>query len=179
MLNEKVEKILNNQVAKEAASSALYLSMASWCDFKGLDGCAAFMYNQADEERTHMLKLMKYISDSGGHARVPAVAEPQLQFSDVTEVFTLVLKSEMHISESIHDIIDTCTKLRDYTTLHFLQWYVTEQHEEEKLARTILDKIEIIGLKGQGLYLFDKEMAGMQVNTEMKIQESGGGTAQA
>ncbi|MBL0911546.1 MAG: ferritin [Bacteroidia bacterium] len=177
MLNEKVEKILNTQIAKEAASSSLYLSMASWCDTKGLDGCAAFLYDQADEERTHMLKLMKYISDSGGHARVPSIPEPQFQFRDVTEIFSLVLKSEMHISESIHDIIDTCTKLRDYTTLHFLQWYVTEQHEEEKLARSILDKIEIIGLKGQGLYLFDKDMAGFQVATEMKTQESGGGAA--
>lgn len=121
-----------------------------------------------------MLKLMKYISDSGGHARVPAIPEPQFQFRDVTEVFSLVLDSEVHISESIHDIIDTCTKLRDYTTLHFLQWYVTEQHEEEKLARTILDKIGLIGLKGQGLYLFDKEMTSIQVDTEMKAQENGG-----
>src|SRR5690606_36466430 len=143
--------ILNQQVAKEAASSFLYLSMASWLDTKGLDGCATFMYAQAEEERTHMLKRIKYINDSGGHAIIPAIPQPQADFKDVTEVFNLVLTSEMHISESIHDIIETCTELRDFTTLHFLQWYVTEQHEEEKLARTILDKIEIIGLEGQGL----------------------------
>ncbi|HEY8365880.1 MAG TPA: ferritin [Bacteroidia bacterium] len=177
MLKEKVENILNQQVAKEAASSFLYLSMASWLDTKGLDGCATFMYAQAEEERTHMLKLIKYINDSGGHAIIPAIPQPQADFKDVTEVFNLVLTSEMHISESIHDIIETCTELRDFTTLHFLQWYVTEQHEEEKLARTILDKIEIIGLEGQGLYLFDKEMTNLQVDTEMKAQESQGGGA--
>lgn len=177
MLKPQVEKILNEQVAKEAASSFLYLSMASWLDTKGLDGCSTFMYAQAEEERTHMLKLIKYINDSGGSAVVPAIPLPQSQFKDVTEVFNLVLSSEMHISESIHDIIETCTVLRDFTTLHFLQWYVTEQHEEEKLARTILDKIEIIGLEGQGLYLFDKEMVTMQVDTEMKAQESPSGGA--
>lgn len=172
MLKEKVEKVLNQQVAKEAASSFLYLSMASWLDTQGLDGCATFMYAQAEEERTHMLKLIKYINDSGGHAIIPAIPVPQSNFKDVNEVFNLVLTSEMHISESIHDIIETCTEIRDYTTLHFLQWYVTEQHEEEKLARTILDKIAIIGLEGQGLYLFDKEMTNLQVDTEMKTQES-------
>lgn len=177
MLNEKVEKILNNQVAKEANSSSLYLSMASWLDMKGLEGCATFMYAQADEERTHMLKLIKYINDSGGHALVSAIDEPKRNFSNVTEVFNLVLESEKHISESIHDIIETCTQLKDFTTLHFLQWYVTEQHEEEKLARTILDKIEIIGLEGQGLYLFDKEMSSLQVATEMKAQEASPGGA--
>ena len=111
----------------------------------------------------------------------PIPTEPSVgtafEGDDVTEVFNLVLTSEMHISESIHDIIETCTELRDFTTLHFLQWYVTEQHEEEKLARTILDKIEIIGLEGQGLYLFDKEMTNLQVDTEMKAQESQGGGA--
>lgn len=177
MLKEKVENILNQQVAKEAASSFLYLSMASWLDTKGLDGCATFMYAQAEEERTHMLKLIKYINDSGGSALIPAIPQPQGKFKDVTEVFNLVLTSEMHISESIHDIIETCTELRDFTTLHFLQWYVTEQHEEEKLARTILDKIEIIGLEGQGLYLFDKEMTNLQVDTEMKAQENPGAGA--
>lgn len=177
MLDSKVEKILIEQMAKEAASSSLYLSMHSWLEMKGLEGCASFMFAQAEEERTHMLKLMKYINDSGGHALIPGVKQPKAQFKNVKEVFQLVLESEKDISQSIHNLVDVCTKLKDYTTLHFLQWYVAEQHEEEKLARTILDKIEIIGLEGNGLYLFDKEMAGMQVNTEMKSQDSGEGGA--
>jgi len=177
MLDSKVEKILIEQMAKEAASSALYLSMHSWLEMKGLEGCSTFMFAQAEEERTHMLKLMKYINDSGGHAIIPGVKQPKHSFKNVKEVFQLVLESEMDISSSIHNLVDVCTKLKDYTTLHFLQWYVAEQHEEEKLSRTILDKIEIIGLEGNGLYLFDKEMGSMQVQTEMKTQDAAGGGA--
>jgi len=179
MIDPKVEKLLIEQMAKESASSALYLSMHSWLEMKGLEGCADFMYTQAEEERTHMLKLMKYINDSGGHAIIQGVNQPQSDFKDVKELFQLVLDSEMDISKSIHELVDVCTKLKDYTTLHFLQWYVAEQHEEEKLARTILDKIEIIGLQGNGLYLFDKEMTGMQVQTEMKAQDAWGGGPKA
>lgn len=174
MIDAKVEKLLIEQMGKESASSALYLSMHSWLEMKGLEGCAGFMYTQAEEERTHMLKLMKYINDSGGHAIIPGINQPKSNFADVRELFQLVLESEMDISQSIHELVDVCTKLKDYTTLHFLQWYVAEQHEEEKLARTILDKIEIIGLEGNGLYLFDKEMAGLQVQTEMKAQDAWG-----
>jgi ferritin len=177
MIDPKVEKALIEQMAKESASSALYLSMHSWLEMKGLEGCATFMFAQAEEERTHMLKLMKYINDSGGHAIIQGVKQPKTHFKNVKEIFELVLESEKEISRSIHQLVDVCTKLKDYTTLHFLQWYVAEQHEEEKLARTILDKLEIIGLEGNGLYLFDKEIAGIQVQTEMKAQDAGGAGA--
>lgn len=179
MIDPKVEKLLISQMAKESASSALYLSMHSWLEMKGLEGCAFFMYAQAEEERVHMLKLMKYINDSGGHAIIPGIKQPKSTFKDVKELFQLVLHSEMDISQSIHELVDVCTKIKDYTTLHFLQWYVAEQHEEEKLARTILDKIDIIGLEGNGLYLFDKEMTSIQVQTEMKTQDAWGGGAKA
>lgn len=179
MIDAKVEKVLNDQMAKEASSSSLYLSMASWCEMKGLEGCTAFLYKQADEERTHMLKIMKYINDAGGHAIIPAVSKPKSEFKDIRELFELLYKSELDISQAIHNLIDVCTKLKDYTTLHFLQWYVSEQHEEEKLARTILDKIDLIGMQPGGLYMFDKEMSSLSVQTEMKLQDAGGGSAQA
>lgn len=177
MIDPKVEKLLIAQMAKESASSALYLAMHSWLEMKGLEGCSGFMFTQAEEERVHMLKLMKYINDSGGHAIIQAVKQPKSEFKNVKELFQMVLDSEMDISQSIHELVDVCTKIKDYTTLHFLQWYVAEQHEEEKLARTILDKIEIIGMAGNGLYLFDKEMSTMHVQTEMKAQDAGGGGA--
>ncbi|MCS6980040.1 MAG: ferritin [Flavobacteriales bacterium] len=167
MLPSEIEKRLNEQVARESASSALYLSMASWCESHSLDGCAAFLYRQSDEERTHMLKLMKYINDAGGHALVPAVPQPKTHFSGVREVFEDVLASESSITQSIHELVDLCTRLKDYTTLHFLQWYVTEQHEEEKLSRTILDKLNILGTESPGLYLFDKEITSLKVDTQI------------
>lgn len=167
MLIPEIENRLNEQVAREAASSHLYLSMASWCESHSLDGCAAFLYRQADEERTHMLKLMKYINDAGGHALVPAVPQPKTHFSNVREVFEDVLASETSITQSIHELVDLCTKMKDYTTLHFLQWYVTEQHEEEKLSRTVLDKLNILGTESPGLYLFDKEITSLKVDTQI------------
>jgi len=167
MLDSEIEKSLNDQVAREAASSNLYLSMASWCESHSLDGCASFLYNQSEEERTHMIKLMKYINDSGGHALVPKLAQPKIKFKSVREVFEDVLASETIISSSIHELVDLCTKRKDYTTLHFLQWYVTEQHEEEKLSRTILDKLNILGTESPGLFLFDKEITSLKVNTQI------------
>ncbi|MCX7768786.1 MAG: ferritin [Flavobacteriales bacterium] len=168
MLLPEVEQSLNEQVAREAASSALYLSMASWCESHSLDGCAEFLYRQSDEERKHMIRLMKYINDAGGHALVPAVAQPKTQFSGVREVFEDFLNSEVSITQSIHDLVDLCTKMKDYTTLHFLQWYVTEQHEEEKLSRTVLDKLNILGTESPGLYLFDKELPSLTVDTQLE-----------
>lgn len=161
MLAKKIEKALNQQLVEEFFSSNLYLSMASWCDVNALPGAAAFLYKHADEEREHYMKLFKYINEAGGQALVDAIREPKQQFKSLLEIFTMTLTHEQHITQCVHDLITLCTQEKDYTTLNFLQWFVAEQHEEEKLFKSILDIVKMAGNEGRGLILADKQIAKM------------------
>ena len=158
MLSQKIEAALNKQVAVEAAASQKYLAMANWCSREALDGCAQFLFTHAEEEREHMLKLVHYINDSGGFAITPAVDQPRLEFENIAELFNLAYQGEQSVSRSIDALIDICEEERDKQTINFLDWYVAEQHEEEALYRTLLDKIKLIGIEGRGLYFIDKEV---------------------
>jgi len=157
-MNNRVEKALNEQIHKEASSSQYYLAMASWSENNGLNGTAKFMYTHSDEERFHMLKLVKFVNERGGKAVIPSVEKPPLEFSTLKNVFESLLKHEIGVTESINNLVDVCLQEKDYTTHNFVQWYVSEQLEEEALARTILDKIKLIGSDKGGLYLFDRDL---------------------
>jgi ferritin len=165
MLSEKLALVLNAQIAVECRASYAYLAMASWCEAKGLEGCARFLYLQSDEERAHMLKLYKYINDSGSHALTPVPEPVENHFKSVIDVFEQFLKAEVMVSNAVNELVYTATTEKDYTTLNFLQWYVSEQHEEETLARSIMDKINLIGLESSGLYLIDKEIGALATAT--------------
>jgi ferritin len=158
MLTPVVESALNEQIAIESHSSNTYLALASWCDAKGMEGAAKFFYLQSDEERAHMLRLFRYINDSGGQAITPALHAPRTEFKDILEVVEYFLQGEVKVSDGINKLVYIATQEKDYTTLNFLQWYVAEQHEEETTARNIKDKINLIGLEANGLYLIDKEI---------------------
>ena len=158
MLSKKVEKALNEQIAMEAAASQKYLAMACWCDEKALEGCANFLYTQADEERMHMMKLVHYINESGGRALTPAIAKPQQDFDNILNLFEIALENEKAVSVAIDKIVDVCEKERDKQTANFLEWFVEEQHEEESLYRSLIDRVKLIGLEGRGLYFIDKEV---------------------
>jgi ferritin len=162
MIAKNLEELLNQQIDLEHASSQYYLAMASWAESKGLSGMSAFLYRHSDEERTHMLKLFHYINDRGGRAVVPASAKPPASFKGIREIFDEILKHEIKVSQEINKLVDACLKGKDYATHNFLQWYVAEQIEEEKLARHILDKLELIGTDKSGLYLFDRELGSMR-----------------
>ncbi len=163
MISNVILDALNKQIKLEGDSSQLYLAMASWAEVKGLEGTANFLYSHADEERTHMLKLIKFINERGGKAHVPQIAEPEQSFGSLKDVFKAILKHEIFVSESINEIVGLTLDERDYTTHNFLQWYVSEQIEEERLARNVLDKLEMIGEDKGGLYLFDRDIVNMNV----------------
>ena len=159
MLSKSVQDALNNQVGLEAASSQAYLAMASWADIQpGLQGVTEFFYTQAEEERVHMLKLIKYVNERGGFAVVPALAQPIITFQSLKRVFEEFLRHELGVSESINDIVHPAFQEKDYATHNFLQWYVAEQMEEERLARVLNEKLEMIGEDKSGLYLFDRDI---------------------
>lgn len=159
MLSKTIQEALNNQVAMEAESSQAYLAMASWSEIQpGLDGVTDFFYKQSDEERLHMLRLIRYINERGGFAIVPALQQPNITFQSLKRVFEELLKHEIKVSESINDIVDLALKEKDFATHNFLQWYVSEQIEEERLARTLNDKLELVGDDKGGIYLFDRDI---------------------
>jgi ferritin len=161
MLSNKVSGALNTQIMLEAFSSQYYLAMASWAETQGLNGVSAFLYTHADEERMHMLKLIKFVNERGGHGVVPALKQPPTTFKSVKAVFEEILKHEMKVTSEINNLVDITLKEKDYTTHNFLQWYVSEQIEEEALARQIVDKLKLIGDDKGGLYFFDRDMGTM------------------
>lgn len=158
MLTEKMEKALNAQIRIEAESSQVYLSMACWAEVKGLEGISLFMYKHSDEERMHMLKLVKYVNERGGHALISDLKAPETDFGTFQKMFQELYEHELFVSKSINELVQVSLDEKDYATHNFLQWYVAEQIEEEALARTILDKINLIGNDKGGLYLFDRDV---------------------
>lgn len=159
MISDNIAAALNKQLALEAYASYYYLAMSSWCDREGLDGAAAFMRQQSDEEREHMMRLFDYISEVDAHAIVPTVQQPPSRYSDIRDVMQKVYEHEQKVTEAIHDVLEQAIKENDYQTQNFLQWYVAEQREEEAQMRSILDRIKLIGEGPQSLYYIDKELS--------------------
>ncbi|WP_411893841.1 ferritin [Winogradskyella sp. A2] len=165
MLSKSIEAALNKQIRIEAESSQVYLAMAVWAEVKGLEGISNFMYDQSDEEREHMLKLVKFVNERGGHAHISELNAPDVTYNSFQEMFEILLKHEIFVSESINELVHISLQERDYATHNFLQWYVAEQIEEEAVARTILDKVNMIGDDKGGLYLFDRDIQQLTVNS--------------
>lgn len=157
-MHASIEKLLNDQIKYEAMASMDYLAMASWADAEGYGGIANFFYTQSEEEREHMLKLVKFMNERGGTVNIPALDEPKDDFTSLASLFQKFLTSEEFVTEKINIIIDECLNQKDYNTNNFMQWYVTEQLEEEATARTLLDKLNIIGDDKSGYYLFDRDI---------------------
>ena len=169
MLSKIIEEALNKQIRIEAESSQIYLAMACWAEVKGFEGVANFMYKQSDEEREHMLKLVKFVNERGGHAFVSELKAPDVSFKSIKEMFEMLFEHEVFVSDSINELVHTSLGQKDYSTHNFLQWYVSEQIEEEAMARTILDKINLIGDDKGGLYLFDRDINQITVSTAATI----------
>ena len=162
MLNKKVEKALNDQIKVEAQSSQAYLAMASWAEVNGFPGAGQFLYLHSDEERMHMLKLVHYVNDRGGKALIPSLEAPARDYKTLNNIFSQLLEHETAVTAEINNVVDICLKEKDYTTHNFMQWYVGEQIEEESLARTILDKLKLIGNDKGALYFFDRDIVSMK-----------------
>lgn len=160
MLPKKVEAILNVQIEKEDYSSQLYLSMASWAENKGFEGVSNWLYAQAEEERIHLLKLIKYVNERDGVALIPGIATPPADFGDIFKAFDQVLAHEKFISGSINEIVTVCMAENDFTTQSWIQWFVTEQIEEESSVKTIIDKLNLLGQNN--LYMFDRDIMSMR-----------------
>jgi ferritin len=161
MLSKNLVKKLNDHVNLEFYSSNLYLQMSSWCEARGLDGCAAFLRAHAKEEADHMERLFAYVNETGSMALIGEIKAPPTEFESVGELFQKVYDHECTITKEINGLVSAALKEEDYSTFNFLQWYVAEQHEEEHTFKLILDKIAIIGETGTGLFFIDRAVGEM------------------
>ncbi|MFP4025068.1 MAG: ferritin [Thiohalospira sp.] len=160
MLTKKIEKILNDQIEKEGYSSNLYLAMASWADKEGYAGIAQWLFAQSEEERMHMMKFVDFITERGGHAIIPAFEKPPVEFESVNILFHQVLEHEKYITGTINDIVALAIKENDFATHNWIQWFVTEQIEEESSVQTIIDKLTMLGDKN--MYIFDRDIMSLR-----------------
>ncbi|MFV0248719.1 MAG: ferritin [Tenacibaculum sp.] len=145
ILHVEIVDLLNQQIAMEQKASSKYLAMASWCDQRELINSAAYFYKQAEEERTHMMKIFTFINDNGGSAISPAVTEVPHEFENLRAIFEASLDAEIEVTELIHHIFKQARESGDFTSEVFLQWFITEQAEEEEKVRDILDLIDLMG----------------------------------
>jgi ferritin len=159
MLDKKVVNKLNEQINLEFYSSNLYLQMSAWCSQKGFEGAAQFLLKHADEEMQHMQKLFQYLNDTGIMPVLGELEAPKTDYASLREVFELTLEHEKFITKKINKLVEVTFECGDQSSFQFLQWYVAEQHEEEKLFNSILDKFNLLGDSGISLYFLDKELA--------------------
>ncbi len=160
MLKKKIEDICNRQIEREGYSSNLYLAMAVWAETNGFNGIASWLYAQAEEERLHMLKFIKYVDERGGKSVIPAMKKPVSEYKGVEDVFIEVLKHEEFITASINEVVDLTLEEKDFNTQNFLQWFVMEQVEEEASVKSILDKARMAG--PNNLYEFDRDILSLR-----------------
>lgn len=159
MLKDEVANALIIQLNKEFQSSYIYLGMSAYASKKGLAGCANWFLVQYQEELTHAMKFFKYLENHQVAINLPEIKKVDVEFESILDAFQKALEHEIYMSENINELSDLSMKNKDHATYNLLQWYVTEQVEEEVVLNTIIDKMKLIGDNGYGLYVIDQELA--------------------
>ncbi len=159
MLNQKIQDAFNKHINVELYSSYLYLSMSSHFESKNLKGMASWMRLQAREEMAHAVKFIDFIHEKGGKVLLAALDAPENEWSSPTAVFEHVYKHECHISQLINDLANVAISEKDHAANSFLQWFITEQVEEEASALENLEKLKLVGDNGVALFMIDKELS--------------------
>ncbi len=158
MLKEKMLNALNEQINAEQYSALLYMSMSAYFNDKGLPGFANWMYIQCQEEFSHANKFFKYIVDRGGKVEIKAIKQMPNIWEGIIDVFEATLEHEQMVTGLINNLMDIAISESDHATQNFLRWYVDEQVEEEANVQEILDTLKLVGAKGNGIFMLDREM---------------------
>jgi ferritin len=157
-MNAGLQKAMNDQIGKEFAAAHLYLAMSAWFAERNFDGFARWMRLQADEERGHAMRLFDFVLDRGGRITLGAVQEPAVRWKTPAEVFDAARKHEQLVSESINRLYAKAMKDGDYPAQVMLQWFITEQVEEEKTSTAIVERLRLVGDNASGLLLLDRQL---------------------
>jgi ferritin len=158
MISGKMEKALNKQLNMELFSAYIYAAMAAYFNHKNLNGFASWMRKQAREEMGHATKFYNYIEDIGGRVELEAIAKPPVEFASSLAVFEEALAHEQVVTKSIYGLMDLALAESHHATSTFLQWFVTEQVEEEKVADDIVKRLQLVGNSPEGMFMMDREL---------------------
>lgn len=158
-MNATIEQAINEQIKWEMYSANLYLSMSAWLQDEGLSGFANWMRVQYQEETDHALKFYDFVLSRGGKATVSQIDAPPSTWDSVLDVFEATLAHEQEVTRRINELTYLTKEVKDFASDIFMQWFVTEQIEEEENVRDILNKLRLIKGEGQGMLMLDQEMA--------------------
>ncbi len=158
-LSEKLADAINDQINKELFSEYFYLSMAAYLEGKNLPGFANFFIVQAQEERFHAMKFFHYLNERGAKVTLKPIEGPKTEFISALEIFQLAYKHELFVSDSINKLMDIALADHDHASSGLLQWYVSEQVEEEANMEDYVNRLERIGEESYGILMLDKELA--------------------
>src|SRR5919109_778005 len=167
-ISSELAKAINDQISYESSATHAYVAIGSWCERIGYSGSATFFFEQAIEENAHMLKFVHYLNNAGAEAIIPATEKPQGNFDSLEATFQAGLKSEQTVTKLINNLVEIAEKEKDRATYSFLQWFVSEQIEEETLFESILQKFEIIGRDKLAMYQIDQSLASIRTETKPK-----------
>ena len=162
MLSNAVEKAINDQIKNELYSAYLYLSMSAYLESANLPGMARWMRLQSDEEMAHAMKFFDYVYDRGGRVVLQAIDQPPAEFGSPLDVFEKALAHEQRVTGLINQIYDLAVKENDYPSQIELQWFITEQVEEEKSAGDIVELLKVIGDHGPSVIMVDTQLGARQ-----------------
>jgi len=158
MFSDKMNAAINAQINAELYSSYLYLSMAAWFADKGLNGCENWMKIQAQEEASHAIKFFNHVTERGGRVTLESIKKPDTEWASPLAVFQATLKHEQHVTSLINDLVALAMDGKDFASQNFLQWYVSEQVEEEATAMDLCNKFEMAADSKPALLMLDKEL---------------------
>jgi ferritin len=158
MISNAMQNAFNEQINKEFFSSYLYLSMAAYFDGKNLPGFAQWMYVQAEEERGHGMKLFMHLLERGGKVQLKGITEPQIDWKTSLDIFKHVQEHEAAVTASINTLYELALAEKDYPAQVLLQWFITEQVEEEKNAADIVQQLELIDARGTAVLMLDHQL---------------------
>src|ERR687894_18356 len=159
MLGKEIQDAMNEQMKNEFYAAYQYLSMAAYCESENLPGFAHWMRTQAQEETQHAMRFYDFILDRNGRVVLQAVEEPVVEFGSPLEVFERALEHEQRVTAMINDLYGLAVRENDYASQTFMQWFVTEQVEEEKNAGDVVETLKMIGDKSEAIFLLDRELA--------------------
>jgi ferritin len=158
MLGKAVQDAMNEQIKNELHSAYQYLSMAAYCESVNLPGFAHWMRAQSREEMEHAMKFYDFILDRSGRVVLQAIDQPVVEFGSPLEVFEQVLEHEQKVTAMINELYGLAVRENDYASQTFLQWFVTEQVEEEKNAGDVVETLKMVGDTSEALFLLDREL---------------------
>ncbi|MEE4310441.1 MAG: ferritin [candidate division KSB1 bacterium] len=159
MISDKMAAMINEQIKNELYSGHLYLAMAAYCSSVDMDGMANFFVIQEQEERFHAMKFYHYLVEQNHDVKIYGLDQPKIDYKSLEEVFDDAWKHEQKVTKLINDLMALAKEENDYATQSFLHWYIDEQVEEEAGMLAILKKIRMVGEKGHGILMIDRELA--------------------